>query len=219
MKKGVGCRSCVSFSQTLQKLGSTGWQVHSTSQSGLYILNKDTHKKWIYGPMGSFYRTGNLKNKIKLPILIALSLFTTSCISVPKEVIDSGSACQLSTHQYELIIVGSDKPYFEALEEKQKSLPSCGTPGPIGSICASLLAGYVSVSAVSLVVSGSIVITGNTVHWIEKQGKCEDSQVQNFKENFTNSMLETGGWLVVKADQLLSWSTKASGKSIEKSKN
>ena len=30
------------------------------------------------------------------------------------------------------------------------------------------------VASTSYIVSGSIVVVGNTVHWIEKQGRCED---------------------------------------------
>jgi len=41
-------------------------------------------------------------------------------------------------------------------------------------IClASLLA-----SASSIVVSGSIVLVGNTVHWLERQGTCEDGYLK-----------------------------------------
>ena len=38
--------------------------------------------------------------------------------------------------------------------------------------CIYLLMGMGIVAASSLVVSGSIVVIGNTVHWLEKQGKC-----------------------------------------------
>ena len=29
----------------------------------------------------------------------------------------------------------------------------------------------------SYIVSGSIAVVGNTVHWIEKKGRCEDSYI------------------------------------------
>jgi hypothetical protein len=38
--------------------------------------------------------------------------------------------------------------------------------------CASYLVVVGAVSAASMVVSGSIVIVGNVVYWLEKQGKC-----------------------------------------------
>ena len=34
------------------------------------------------------------------------------------------------------------------------------------------------VTSTSFIVSGTITVVGNTVHWIEKQGRCEDSFLQ-----------------------------------------
>lgn len=36
----------------------------------------------------------------------------------------------------------------------------------------------------SFVVSGSIVLVGNTAHWLEKQGRCDDSAVQSSLRKF-----------------------------------
>ena len=33
------------------------------------------------------------------------------------------------------------------------------------------------VATTSYIVSGSIAVVGNTVHWIEKKGRCEDSYI------------------------------------------
>ena len=41
-----------------------------------------------------------------------------------------------------------------------------------GQRCAELLVAAGAVGAVSAVVSGSIVVTGNVVYWFEKQGRC-----------------------------------------------
>ena len=38
--------------------------------------------------------------------------------------------------------------------------------------CVGVLAIFGAVGAVSAVVSGSIVVVGNTVYWLEKNGKC-----------------------------------------------
>jgi hypothetical protein len=38
--------------------------------------------------------------------------------------------------------------------------------------CAMLLAAAGATAAVSLVVSGSIVVVGNVVYWVESQGRC-----------------------------------------------
>ena len=35
------------------------------------------------------------------------------------------------------------------------------------------------VATTSYIVSGSIAVVGHTVHWIEKQGRCEDSYIRD----------------------------------------
>ena len=34
------------------------------------------------------------------------------------------------------------------------------------------------VASTSYIVSGTITVVGNTIHWIEKQGRCEDSFIR-----------------------------------------
>ena len=34
------------------------------------------------------------------------------------------------------------------------------------------------VTSTSYIVSGTITVVGNTIHWIEKQGRCEDSFIR-----------------------------------------
>jgi hypothetical protein len=41
-----------------------------------------------------------------------------------------------------------------------------------GKGCAELLLAAGTVTAASAVVSGGIVVTGNVVYWVEKQGRC-----------------------------------------------
>jgi hypothetical protein len=41
-----------------------------------------------------------------------------------------------------------------------------------GKDCGYLLAGLGIVAAASAVISGSVVVVGNTVYWLEKQGRC-----------------------------------------------
>lgn len=44
--------------------------------------------------------------------------------------------------------------------------------------CVVLLAAAGVVTAVSAVVSGSIMVTGNIVYWLEKQGRCDRSSAR-----------------------------------------
>ena len=41
-----------------------------------------------------------------------------------------------------------------------------------GDACAYFLVGIGAVVATTAVVSGSVVVVGNTVYWLEKRGKC-----------------------------------------------
>ncbi len=50
------------------------------------------------------------------------------------------------------------------------------------------LAVILAVSAGSFIVSGSIVLTNNTVHWLEYQGTCSDSYLNTTKQFFLDSL-------------------------------
>ena len=50
------------------------------------------------------------------------------------------------------------------------------------------LAGVIVVTAGSAVISGSIVVTGNTLHWLEYQGTCSDGYLSKAKQLFLASI-------------------------------
>lgn len=83
-----------------------------------------------------------------------------SCTFTPKvaEQQDYASACDMTTKALTL-----DKEVF--------AMTSCGSDAK--AIPACLLAYAIGIPALSLVVSGSIVVAGNTIHWLEYQGKCD----------------------------------------------
>jgi hypothetical protein len=53
-----------------------------------------------------------------------------------------------------------------------------------GEDCTAMLAGIVIVSTGSAIISGSIVLTGNTIHWLEYQGTCSDGYLGKTKRLF-----------------------------------
>lgn len=57
-----------------------------------------------------------------------------------------------------------------------------------GGCLAALLATATVVSAGSAVISGSIVLTGNTLHWLEYQGTCSDGYLSKTKQLFLDSI-------------------------------
>lgn len=89
-------------------------------------------------------------------LLIALTVAALSaCVFVPRttEVYDAG--CRIQSKQM-------------TLEPVQIAhLGQC-----VGSGCGALLVVAGATAAASAVVSGSIVIAGNVVYWLEKQGRC-----------------------------------------------
>ena len=52
------------------------------------------------------------------------------------------------------------------------------------------------VFSASAVISGSIVIVGNTIHFLEKQGRCDDSALNETIDAFIEPFLEEGGELI-----------------------
>ncbi|BCK86869.1 hypothetical protein MIZ01_0635 [Sideroxyarcus emersonii] len=53
------------------------------------------------------------------------------------------------------------------------------------------LAAALAVSAGSAIISGSIVLTNNTVHWLEYQGSCSDSYLNAAKQKFLATFSST----------------------------
>lgn len=50
------------------------------------------------------------------------------------------------------------------------------------------LAAVLTISAGSVLISGSIVLTGNTVHWLEYQGTCSDGYLNTIRQQFLKSI-------------------------------
>lgn len=97
-------------------------------------------------------RVSRMNQAVHMVIICCLSLALTSC-AVPKVVENQQEAnCKLITKEMTLDYLDID--------------PACYSDEACKG--ALILAGG------SMIVSGSIVIIGNTIHWLEKQGKCND---------------------------------------------
>ncbi len=90
--------------------------------------------------------------------LVLALIFVQSCAFFPVESEDQELAeqCELKTRSLDLKV----KVYMNEV----------GTMGCNNEAC--LLIPFVIVPVGSFVVSGSIVLTGNTLHWLEYQSKC-----------------------------------------------
>lgn len=66
-----------------------------------------------------------------------------------------------------------------------------GSGGCGGGSAGECLAAYLAIGAGSALVSGSIVLTGNTIHWLEYQGRCSDSYLRVTKHQLFDSLGHT----------------------------
>jgi hypothetical protein len=94
---------------------------------------------------------GRLWPRLGLLGLVALQ----ACVFVPRTVQTYDEDCQMVTRQAVLEV--------QAIGLFQQ----CNSDG-----CRAALVAAGVVSAVTAVVSGSLVVVGNVVYWIEKQGQC-----------------------------------------------
>lgn len=95
-------------------------------------------------------RVGRIARRWAAVVALAMS----GCVFVPKTVNLYDRECETAWKQMEL-----EPVQVAAL-------------GPCQADCATALVVIGAVAAASVVVSGSIVVVGNVVYWIEKQGRC-----------------------------------------------
>ncbi len=111
---------------------------------------------------------------LKSFIPLATTFFAiASCVFIPKIKEEQSVSVVCDTYTKELTL---------SISTIQAN--DCGNDIEAGA-CLLLLA--VGVPAVSFVVSGSVVLVGNTLHWLEYQGACEESflssQIELLKSN------------------------------------
>ena len=100
---------------------------------------------------------------------VSLALALSACVVVPVEDEVAASSCDTYTKSMTLKTVTANRGGLNCHDE------AC-------------LAVILAVSAGSLIVSGSIVLTNNTVHWLEYQGSCDDSFLNTTKQRFLDSL-------------------------------
>lgn len=106
--------------------------------------------------MKSYYR--------ELLVVASLVVFLTGCAFVPKVSKNQNytAGCEMLTRKLTLDIEELDIGDCDINEDLGGCLVFEGIISPI----------------LTFVASGSVVIIGNTVHWIEYQGRCEKSELR-----------------------------------------
>ncbi len=123
-----------------------------------------------------FLHTGS-----RLGLGLALAFTLSSCVYVP--VVDEPDAASASCKTY------TKTMSLSAIEVKNEiniaNQPGCGNNGDCAAVA---LASIVVVTAGSAIISGSIVLTGNTLHWLEYHGTCSDGYLNKTKQLFLETI-------------------------------
>jgi len=113
-------------------------------------------------------------------MILILPLFMLSCAVVPVKKPHSlrDSACGLSTHEWNLKMLKAGS--YSA---------SCNSPECILSV------GLVAAAAtgITAIVSGSIVVVGNIVHWVETLGGCDIEKLDKMVDEINTPLIQQGG--------------------------
>ena len=114
-------------------------------------------------------------NLHRICLAIPLALALSSCVVVPEvdRYQDTPPDC---------------KTYTKSMSLKTVDRKSDGV------VCADegCLAAFLVISAGSVLISGSIVLAGNTLHWLEYQGTCSDGYLNTTKQLFLKSINKPG---------------------------
>ncbi|MDM8565563.1 hypothetical protein QUF74_07905 [Candidatus Halobeggiatoa sp. HSG11] len=141
------------------------------------------------------------KKIFKISIIILLFSSLVGCFS--PAILETQPNCQLVTKELKLTLSeeGTQALLGGIMQGLLEPSDSCYSPECI------LLAplGLLAISVTSIIVSGSIVVVGNTVHWIEKQGMCHNSTIRSVVTNLVNSIQAVGGKGVKSAKELSTW--------------
>ena len=151
---------------------------------------------------------------MKTPIFILiffLSIIIGGCLVIPKTENSIVNNCELVTNKWTLEIynIGSNNECY-GCDEFVRGILECG--GEVEE-CVAIVA---TVSLGWTVIAGSVVVVGNTVHWLEKQGSCEDSLVKSSINKLYSSTIDLGGVVINKSSDFVNY---LNGKELKKKNN
>ena len=121
---------------------------------------------------------------IAICLVLILTFNLAACLFVPETTANKNNDCQLVTKKW-------------SLEFKKADIS--------GRVEGEILVAIGAVAVGSLVVSGSVVVVGNSIHWLEQQGFCDDSITQKTVDGFVSGLKSAGGYVVSTSEELLDW--------------
>ncbi len=141
------------------------------------------------------------------PLLLgSLALSLSSCLVLPQTE-PKAQDCELATRSWTLTVVNADVDAQVTLNEMQRlSASDCDRPE-----CLILVAPALAVSAGSAIVSGSVMVVGNSLHWLERQGRCDDSTTRQAVSVMRGSLESVGGWVLETGGDVMDWFQEQAG--------
>lgn len=116
---------------------------------------------------------------IKITITFLILTLLQACVAYPRTTPDrDNKRCELITKKLRL---ATEKDAYKV----------AGRIDPFSAIVSAGL-----IYGVTVVVSGSVVLVGNTVHFLEKQGQCDDSFLNTQLLDHIKPLLEQGGTVI-----------------------
>jgi len=117
-------------------------------------------------------------------------IFLSSCIFVPRTVPNNKDKCELITREFKLELEDADisNEVFSECEDA-------------GCVILTPIVAAIFLPAGSFIVSGSVVAIGNTIHFIEGQGRCDDSETKKAIKSLYASSKTVGGKILNTADE------------------
>ena len=120
-----------------------------------------------------------------------ISFAIGSCLVLPKTENGSNEKCKLVTKSWTLEFheLGNQNNCDRDCSEFVRSIIDCGKSEDCIRQIAVVTVGWT-------VVAASVVGIGNTVHWIEKQGRCKESIVKNSINELYAKTVDVGGYIL-----------------------
>ena len=106
---------------------------------------------------------------MRLIISGLLLLLLIGCVYVPKQVTQYDEECNIELKKY--VLTRTDIHPTQVYI----GINRCSDEACVALFLGGIV-GYSLIGPVSALVSGSIVITGNTIHWLERQGQCQKQE-------------------------------------------
>jgi hypothetical protein len=129
-----------------------------------------------------------------------IPFFVGSCLILPNFEENPQEQCKLVTKSWTLEIheLGREIDCVGQCGDFVKGVVECGNSEDCIKFIAVVSVGWT-------VVATSVVGVGNSVHWIEKNGRCKDSAIQTSIDQLYSKTVDLGGFVFESGKDLADW--------------